>query len=672
MKAISRNLWVVLAVVLLIALLAAVQVSAAPFHQDATKTPPAAVLELVATAGNNNVKGADPFMLPITATIKIVTDTVVGPQPATVVMGITGLHNVPINWPVRFLASSADPAAKVVTYTWSIVGKPADSKVVLPKDSNFPGLELQPDVPGAYMVSVALTYADKTQSEPAFQTIHAGTFVGTTAGNCKQCHGAKVDAWAKTGHANIFTDLIDNKRTPKVPTHYAETCTVCHTNGWYVTSKDAPIGANGFTDAMAKTKWVFPTFKQIDAGGNWAKAPKEVQNMANVQCENCHGPASAHVATGANVMSVTMDNGVCNVCHNGSSRHNKGEQLKNAAHADAAAAAWNVPTGPTEQACVRCHSGAGYVSFLDDPTNPAAWDNEKQTVGCSTCHDPHGNGNPFQLRVVGKPIGLPFDAKNVGLSATCFECHNSRADPANATKGSFPHYSSVAELLSDTGGVTYGKTAPNSPHATMVGAAPIPNPAAATDPEAAKFLFSGTADTKGNVPGPCVTCHQWPIIADSKDPNYQKVGGHSFNTVSPDGTFDYTAACKSCHGDMKDFNFKAKADYDGNGKVEGVQDEVKGLLNTLWGALEKAGVKKIDTGYPYATLPTGADGKVDPKIQNAWYNFRTVYGVMWGAEGAGNEGAAQTIHNFKRSVWLLQQSYQDLTGKPVPGATAMQ
>ena len=223
----------------------------------------------------------------------------------------------------------------------------------------------------------------------------------------------------------------------------------------------------------------------------------------------------------------------------------------------------------------------------------------------------------------------------------------------------------VAELLSDTGGVTYGKTAPNSPHATMVGAAPIPNPAAATDPEAAKFLFSGTADTKGNVPGPCVTCHQWPIIADSKDPNYQKVGGHSFNTVSPDGTFDYTAACKSCHGDMKDFNFKAKADYDGNGKVEGVQDEVKGLLNTLWGALEKAGVKKIDTGYPYATLPTGADGKVDPKIQNAWYNFRTVYGVMWGAEGAGNEhpplqiSFIHTLH-LCRSFWTITAAFKDI------------
>ena len=96
-----------------------------------------------------------------------------------------------------------------------------------------------------------------------------------------------------------------------------------------------------------------------------------------------------------------------------------------------------------------------------------------------------------------------------------------------------------------------------------------------------------------------------------------------------------------------------------------------GLLNVLWGALEKAGLKKMDSGYPYATLPTGADGKVDPKIANAWYNFRTVYGVMWGAEGPGNQGKAQAVHNFQRAVSLLQLSYKDLTGQDVPGATIL-
>lgn len=123
---------------------------------------------------------------------------------------------------------------------------------------------------------------------------------------------------------------------------------------------------------------------------------------------------------------------------------------------------------------------------------------------------------------------------------------------------------------------------------------------------------------------------------------------------------------------MKDFNFTAKADYDGNGKAEGVQDEVKGLLNVLWTAMEAKGVKKSPTGYPYATLPKGADGKVDPKLNNAWFNYRLVYGVMWGTEtGNGNEGKAQAIHNFKRSVSLLQLSYKDFTGADIKGATLM-
>jgi hypothetical protein len=226
-------------------------------------------------------------------------------------------------------------------------------------------------------------------------------------------------------------------------------------------------------------------------------------------------------------------------------------------------------------------------------------------------------------------------------------------------------------MISGVAGVTYGQTLPDSPHGQMVGVAPIVNPAFAKDPTLNQFMFSKAGDTKGNIPGPCVTCHMWPIIADAKDPNFEKVGGHSFNTVSPDGKFDYTGACKQCHGDLKDFNFTAKADYDGNGKTEGVQDEVKGLLNVLWKAFVAKGVTKVDSGYPYANLPKGADGKVDPKLNSAWYNYRTVYGVMWGAEGPGNEGNAQAIHNFKRSVSLLQLSYKDLTGQDVPGATLM-
>jgi hypothetical protein len=305
---------------------------------------------------------------------------------------------------------------------------------------------------------------------------------------------------------------------------------------------------------------------------------------------------------------------------------------------------------------------------LKNPTNVAAWDNEESHIGCAVCHDPHDDKNFAQLRIVGKPVELPFEAKDVGLSATCFECHNARTKPADAISSTFPHYASNAEFLSDTGGVTYGATVPNSPHGMLVGANPVPDP----DDKTGKTMLFG-----GQKPGACVVCHVWPkLLSDTKDPNYKyqlEVGGHSFNVKSVDGKFEYTAACKSCHGDIKDFNLKAKADYDGNGKVEGVKEEIKGLLNAVWKALEAKGVKKVETGYPYATLPRDAQGNVDDKIDNAFYNFRTVYGVMWGvgADGKpnpGNEGAAQAMHNFKRSCALLQLSLKDLGALPSAAA----
>jgi hypothetical protein len=615
-----------------------------------------AAVSIVSVAAN---PAKDPNVL--TATVKLMTDTVVGAYNAVIAMGATGLNNVPVNVPVHLACASDDPK-NLGKPAWTL-NKPADSKAAI-KDAAAAKTEFTPDVPGWYQPICNLGGGGQVGAVQ----LRAGAYIGMTEGKCVTCHPTKVAEWTKTGHAKIFTEEIDLK-----PTHYTESCASCHTTGYYADPYGK--GANGFKDVTTKANWAFPTYKQIETGGNWAAAPAAVKNMANIQCEQCHGPAADHVKNGA-PMASSIDEGVCNVCHNGSSRHDKGEQLKSAGHSNAAAPAFNTPVGPARQACVRCHSGKGYVSFLKDPTNPAAWDNSKQTIVCSTCHDAHSEENAWQLRVIGKPVGLPFEVKkDLGLSATCFECHNSRVSSDDFAAGkstSTPHYSSVAELVSDTGGVTYGQTVPNSPHGAMVGTAPIANPAFAKDNTLAPFLFSAAASKTGNVPGPCVVCHMWPIISDTKDPNFEKVGGHSFNTVSPDGKFEYGAACKSCHGDVTDFNLKAKADYDGNGKVEGVQDEVKGLLNTLWKAMEAKGVTKVTTGNPYANLPKDAAGKVDPKLNNAWFNFRMVYGVMWGTEtGNGNEGKAQAIHNFKRSVALLQLSYKDLTGADIAGATLM-
>ena len=128
----------------------------------------------------------------------------------------------------------------------------------------------------------------------------------------------------------------------------------------------------------------------------------------------------------------------------------------------------------------------------------------------------------------------------------------------------------------------------------------------------------------------------------------------------------HTEACQQCHPGLTDFNFTAKADYDGNGKAEGVQTEIKGLLDTVEKAIfAKAAAEKIDLkkaeNYPYFAFPQGAKPSVE--LKGAIYNYRYVNGPMWGAEGK-----ASAIHNFARSAGLLQVSYMKLTGKDIANA----
>ena len=633
--------------------------------------PPVAVLKVLAIPGYVSDPNA------ITTTVTYISDTVVGAAKSTVALYSSGLSNVPIKVPVHVAVSAKDPKNTGMP-TWSLT-KPADSKATL-AFTNTMTTEFTPDVVGAYYVQVTLRNDAGVASTPQFAFFNAGTYIGVEKGNCKQCHPTYAAEWAKTPHATLFSRELDNQvdgprgvqPSGGFISHYSETCTRCHTTGWY----PAPFnGSGGYWDAKAKANWTFPTWQQIDevftkkAPSNWAAAPAEVKNMGVIGCEVCHGPANEHVTKGANVMQASFENGMCNQCHGAAANHSKGWQIANSKHTTGTS--FEEINGPARQACVRCHSAEGFVSFLANPKNQAAWKNEEGSVGCATCHDPHSEATPFQLRVFGKPVQVPYaNAKDVGLSGICETCHNGRQDGDAFAKGTttgYPHYSNAAEMLSDLGGVTYGATVPNSPHGMMVGAAPVPS--GLTAPGTAKFKWSTPENTKGNIPGPCVYCHMWdPITAPMTNTLAFKVGGHSFNTVTPDGKSNYGAACKSCHGEVNDFNLKAKADFDGNGKAEGVKDEIKGLLDATWKAVEAKGFRKSNSS-PYATIPADADAK----SKNAWFNFRYVYGVMWGVDADGkpidgNQGAGAAIHNFKRSCALLQLSLKDLGALPA-GAT---
>jgi hypothetical protein len=85
------------------------------------------------------------------------------------------------------------------------------------------------------------------------------TFAG--AESCKTCHPNTFAKWLSTDHAKAFEALVND---PKPNTMFDAECVTCHTTGFEYTS-------------------------------GW-KSEAATPNLKGNQCENCHGPASKHVA----------------------------------------------------------------------------------------------------------------------------------------------------------------------------------------------------------------------------------------------------------------------------------------------------------------------------------------------------------------------------------------
>ena len=559
-----------------------------------------------------------------------------------------------------------------MTATWTLTAPPG-SKAKIKDSKPLTVTEFTP----TWSAPTRSTWSWRTQpaqAELASIHIHAGTYIGETAGNCKQCHPASAaECGEDRALHSIESDLIDNKRTPDVATHYAETCIRCHTTGYY------PGAANGgYADAGGQGQ-LHPADLQgrstppaRAARATSPPCPPTSRTWPTSSARTAMARPAEHVDNGAK-MATSSTSGVCNQCHNGGGHHLKGTDLHQLqALRRQRRSAWTVPVGPAEQACVRCHSGAGYVSFLKNPKNPAAWDNSMQTVGCSTCHDPHSDANAWQLRIAGKPVAdCPLTPRTWASRPPATNATTPAPSPADAVKGSYPHYSSAAELLNDTGGVDYGQK--------------LPELAARHDgrPGARRQPGRGRGSRGRQVPLQQARRHHRPEARPVRDlphvPDaHRRQGpGHGAATRSArtpstrsarTARLDYTAACKTCHADIKDTSTSPpRPTTTATARSRASRTRSRACSASCGARSRQSGLKKIDTGYPYASVPKDASDKV----KNAWYNYRVVYGVMWGEDEPGNEGAASAIHNFNRSVGLLQAAYKDLTGKDVPGATIL-
>ncbi len=543
-----------------------------------------------------------------------------------------GLFNVGLGAPL-YLEAEVPIATVVSNVVWALVDKPTGSTATLatsPLGTNVPiynpgdrsvfGVAgrtlLVPDVAGHYTVNV--TVSTDGGDIMLSRLLTGAEYIGVgkvslefhDPPQCARCHTAQAQSWLGTKHATAMTRKIDGIGV----SFFRESCLKCHNTGYDA----APAAVNGGFDDVARiVNWIMPT--NIVAG-NWAAMPADLQGIANVQCESCHGPGGQHSRSGGNPAFITAStsSGDCGQCHDSPPYHTKNSQWNLSRHA----VTTRYPTGENRSACVGCHSGVGFIDRMDGKPQ----DQQRtayEAIVCATCHDPHDATNPHQLRKVdGVTLKDGTIVTQGGKGRLCMNCHISRQDASSyvltaGVTGRFgPHHGPQTDMLKGANAWEYGRVIPSSAH------------------------LSAVSDS-------CVTCHMQATPA-SGSAGHNMAGEHTFKLTFDNGTpsdhtddVPLTAACAGCHGSITSFDFP-RQDFDGDGTIEGVQTEVKGLLDRLGRLLPPLNDPAVaqDRALTYT-----------PAQRKAIFNYEFVV-----------EDKSFGIHNTSYTVNILKAAIADLTG----------
>ncbi len=299
----------------------------------------------------------------------------------------TGLSNVGVNQLV-YLVGNKD----ATTWQWALTSKPTGSNAVLDSTDKMQ-TTFKPDVVGKFTVELVVTTAGGA-SAPVSVTINAAKFVGVggmdglptdvAAGQCALCHSTNFNQWTKTGHSDMLKRGLNGILSP----NYNENCIECHTTGY---DHDAN-GNDGFDDVQAEVGWKFPTTLKA---GNYdtllMKYPK-LAHRANIQCESCHGPGSAHKGDKSGI-AMSLDEAACGYCHNVVYNATANTCAGSYCHGN-----WGLLKSQSQYAFI-------YTADKMEGINAAPKWTDSASAACGTCH-----GNP--------PVGhQPHDLTR------CFVCH---------------------------------------------------------------------------------------------------------------------------------------------------------------------------------------------------------------------------------------------------------
>ena len=480
------------------------------------------------------VQGINPHSLEgaKTVTFKITVKTSSGTYSDTAVVELplglqvaTGIQNVPINVPVLLHGTTQ------ASYGWEILAKPTGSAATL-QDNTTQDPYFTPDVAGTYTIEQEVTEATID--------IYAGTYVGGITGQdengnpimgaCTSCHSSPAlysevfAAWAESGHAHIFSDNVNTSD------HYSESCLSCHTVGYL-------SGANGIDQASDWDAFIDSGLLHDTSPTNWttilADYP-ETAKLANIQCENCHGPnnTTQHFAGGAGRFSISSD--VCATCHGEPPRHGRFQQWEESGHGNFELA---IEEGLSSN-CARCHAGQGFLAYIQQSdltenlqgADGNATEEELIALGCgpdqvqpqtcAVCHDPHyvgtvsGDTTDAPMRIQGDTpiLASGFRATEVGKGAICIVCHNSRrglrndSNPPPADSYNAPHDGAQGDVL--MGQNAFFVSIPQrSSHANLLNSCVACHMQATPPPAGFSYNQSGTNHTFSASIDICSQCH---------------------------------------------------------------------------------------------------------------------------------------------------------------------